>query len=315
MSNIAPTATIDPKASIADGVDIGPGCFVGADVTIGSGCRLMANVTVVGHTTIGADNVFYPATVMGAEPQDLKYKGADTKLIIGDHNIFRENVTAHTGTELGGGITQIGSHNQFQVGSHIAHDVQIGDHCILSNLVQIAGHVHIEDHVIVSGLAGVQQFVTLGSYCFVTGAARCTADTPPYVILSHDGLIQGVNVKGLARWGFADACIQQLRDLCKILYPRRNQPPNHHRLRNLYGIIPWPRNTKIGTATLARRLKDAEARAFSDEHCTRMIEFLKRSIHVGVHGRYLESCRRDNGMAAASQFYKGGNGTPEGSMA
>ena len=307
MTVVAPTATIDARAELSSDVEIGPGCCIGPYVQIGPGCRLIANVTIMGHTTIGEGNTFYPSCVIGADPQDLKHDGSDTRLIIGDHNVFRENVTAHTGTELGGGATEIGSNNQFQVGIHIAHDVRVGDHCILSNLVQIAGHVHIESHVVISGLVGVQQFVTLGKFCFITGAARCTADTPPYVIFGHDGIIQGVNVKGLARWGFADGSIQQLRDVCKLLYPRRDQAPNHYRLRNLYGLLHWRRHETNGVATVARRIREADARGFDDEHCKYMIEFLKRSIHQGVHGRYLESCRRDNG-AAPAKFYKGGNG-------
>lgn len=303
MTRIAPTATVDKKAELANDVEIGPGCCIGPDVEIGPGTRLIANVTVLGHTVIGPGNTIYPSCVLGAAPQDLKYEGTPTRLIIGRDNVFREGVTAHTGTELGGGVTRVGDHNQFQVGSHLAHDVTVGNHCILSNSVQIAGHVHIEDHVVVSGLVGVQQFVTLGSYCFITGAARCTADTPPYVIYGHDGVIQGINVKGLARWGFSEASIQQLRDLCKVLYPRKGRTPNHHRLRNLYGLVPWPKAETNGVATLARRLAEAEARAFADEHCRHMIEFLKRSIYSGVHGRYLESCRRDNG-AAPARFYR-----------
>lgn len=307
MTRIAPTATVDPKAEIEKDVEIGPGSYVGPGVQIGSGCRLLANVTVLGNTKIGRDNIFYPACVIGADPQDLKYEGTDTKLVIGDKNVFRENVTAHTGTELGGGMTEIGNQNQFQVGAHIAHDVRVGNQCILSNLVQIAGHVQIEDHVTVSGLSGVQQFVTIGRYCFITGAARCTADVPPYVIFGHDGIVQGINVKGLSRWGFQDDSIQQLRDICKVIYPRRNQTPNHYRLRNLYGVIPWRREETNGVATVARRLRDAEAHGVNDEHCRYMLEFLKRSIYEGIHGRYLESCRRDNG-ATPAKFYKGGNG-------
>src|SRR5690606_29053135 len=110
-------------ARIAEDVEIGPGCYVGPEVQIGRGCRLIANVTVIGRTKMGEHNICYPAVVLGAAPQDLKYKGGETRLDIGDHNIFRENVTAHLGTELGGGVTEIGSHNQLQVGSHIAHDV------------------------------------------------------------------------------------------------------------------------------------------------------------------------------------------------
>ena len=308
MTQIAPTATIDPKAEVRGNAEIGPGCYVGPDVEIGPDCRLIANVTVVGHTKIGARNTFYPSCVIGAAPQDLKYEGTNTRLVIGNDNIFREGVTAHTGTELGGGVTRIGDHNQFQVGSHLAHDVTVGNRCILSNSVQIAGHVCIEDHVTVSGLVGVQQFVTLGRFCFITGAARCTADTPPYVIFGHDGIIQGINVKGLSRWNFSDESIQQLRELCKVLYPRRNQSPNHYRLRSLYGLIPWRRAESNGVATVARRLREAEGRKFSDEHCLYMLEFLKRSIHQGVHGRHLESARRDNGKMPASFYRDGGNG-------
>src|SRR5437870_5362807 len=149
MAKIASTATVDPKAELAADVEVGPGCFIGPRVTIGAGTRLIANVTILGNTRIGAGNVFYPSTVIGAIPQDLKYEGTDTSLVIGDKNVFREGVTAHTGTELGGGVTEIGSHNQFQVGAHLAHDVRVGNHCILSNQVQIAGHVHIESHVTV----------------------------------------------------------------------------------------------------------------------------------------------------------------------
>jgi len=305
MPQIAPTATVDPKAIIADDVHIGPGCYIGPEVTVGRGSRLIANVTVLGKTRLGEHNVCYPAVVLGAAPQDLKYKGGDTELIIGDHNIFRENFTAHLGTEIGGGVTEIGSHNQFQVGSHIAHDVKVGHHCILSNSVQIAGHVNIEDHVVIGGLAGVQQFVTLGSYCFLAGAARCTADTPPYVIFGPDGAINGVNVRGLARWGFSDVTVQQLRDLCRVLFPRRSAAPTQHRLRNLYGLLAPRGADKTGVATLAKRVREADSRAFTDEHCQYLLAFVKRSIQSGVYGRYLESRRRDSG-SPPPEFYRKG---------
>ncbi len=309
MRKIAPTATVDPRAQLADDVEVGPGCYIGPQVKIGEGCRLLANVTIMGHTIVGRRNTFYPSAVMGAAPQDLKYRGEDTRLIIGDDNVFREYVTAHTGTELGGYVTEIGSRNQFQVGCHIAHDVKIGSHCILSNSVQIAGHVHVEDHVVISGLVGVQQFVTLGAYCFITGMSRCMADTPPYVIFSHESTIQGVNVKGLARWNFPEPSVQQLRELCKILYPKRDSIRNNFRIRDLYSLLPWARHQQNGVATLARRIREAEARHFQDEHCRRMIEFVKRSVYNGVHGRYLEACRRDVGAPPPRFFQADGDGT------
>lgn len=309
MPKIAPTANVHPKAEVADDVEIGPGCHVGSDVRIGPGCRLLPNVTVLGHTQIGARNVFYPSAVIGAPPQDLKYEGGSTRLIIGNDNIFREGVTAHTGTEVGGGVTEIGSHNQFQVCAHIAHDVKLGNHCILSNLVQLAGHVHVEDHVVISGLVGVQQFVTIGQYCFVVGMARCTSDAPPYTIVGVDGETQGVNVKGLARWGFSESDIQQIRDLCKQLFPRKHASTGYYRLRTLYGLLPWKPEERNGAATLIRRIHEAEANVSLNEHCRYLVDFLKRSIQHGVYGRFLESQRRDS-SAPRPKFYtalSGGN--------
>lgn len=303
MPRISPTATVAPQAQIADEVEIGPGCYVGPDVRIGSGSRLIANVTILGNTHIGERNLFYPGCVIGAAPQDLKYTGTPTRLVIGDDNIFREGVTAHTGTEVAGGLTEIGNHNQFQVGSHIAHDVRVGNHCILSNQVQIAGHVHIEDHVTVSGLVGVQQFVTIGQYSFITGMARCTIDTPPYMIFGFEGNVQGVNIKGLGRWGFDESTIQQLRDLCKKLFPRKNQAAAVFGLRSLYRIMPFIKDDKA-TISLARRIRECETNGKLDYHGQYLINFLKRSIFQGVHGRYLESLRRDQG--AVPQFYGGG---------
>jgi len=309
MPKIAPSATVERGAELADDVQVGPGCYVGPRVAIGRGTRLLANVTVLGHTRIGANNIFYPASVIGAAPQDLKYRGGDTQLVIGDNNVFREGVTAHTGTEVAGGITEVGNHNQFQVGTHLAHDVHVGDHCILSNQVQVAGHVNIESHVTISGLVGIQQFVTIGRYCFVTGMARCSMDTPPYMIFGHDGYIQGVNVKGLGRWGFPDAVIQSLRDLCKLLFPRKAQNVTRFGLRALYGIWAGRRDDRNGSLNMTRRLQDAECNGALDEHCRYLIEFMKRSILSGVHGRYLESLRRDASHGRPDFYAAGGAGT------
>jgi UDP-N-acetylglucosamine acyltransferase len=306
MPRIAPSATVERGAELAEDVQVGPGCYVGPRVVIGPGTRLMANVTVLGHTRIGANNVFYPAAVIGAAPQDLKYRGGDTQLVIGDNNVFREGVTAHTGTEVAGGLTEVGHHNQFQVGTHLAHDVHVGDHCILSNQVQVAGHVHIESHVTISGLVGIQQFVTVGRYCFITGMARCSMDTPPYMIFGYDGYIQGVNVKGLGRWGFPEAVIQSLRDLCKILFPRKAQNVTRYGLRALYGIWAGRRDDRNGSLNMARRLQDAESNGALDEHCRYLIEFMKRSILSGVHGRYLESLRREDSFGRPTFYAAGG---------
>ncbi len=306
MPNVATNVTIDRRAEVSDDVEIGPGCYIGPDVSVGPGCRLGPNVTILGNTQIGRGNVFHPSAVIGAPPQDLKYEGTKTRLIIGDDNVFREGVTAHTGTEVGGGVTEIGNCNQFQVGTHLAHDVKVGSHCILSNQVQVAGHVCINDHVTISGLVGVQQFVTVGQYAFITGMARCTWDVPPYLIYGFEGEIQGVNVKGLSRWGFDEPSVQKLRELYKQLFPRKNRPTNTYRLRTLYGLLPPRRDDRNGAVTLARRLREVESNGTMNQHCQFLIDFLKRSVHDGVYGRYLESRRRDN-SATTPRFYNGGN--------
>lgn len=306
MPQIAPGATVDPRAELADDVIVGPGCYVGPKVSLGGGCRLIANVTIIGRTEIGRDNLFYPASVIGAAPQDLKYKGGDTRLTIGDSNVFRETVTVHTGTEVAGALTEVGDHNQFQVGTHLAHDVKVGNNCVLSNAVQIAGHVQIEDHVNISGLVGVQQFVTIGKYSFITGASRCTTDTPPYLIYGgYGGSVVGVNIKGLGRWGFDEGSIQQLRDLCRRLFPRKQQPAANFSLRGMYHSVFSKSHDRDAKTSLIRRLRDAESNSPPNEHCQYLIDFVKRSIVYGVHGRYRESLRRDDSAVRAA-FYQGG---------
>src|SRR4051812_49292090 len=148
---ISPHAVVDKEADIADDVEIGPFCVIGPDVKIGPGCRLFNNVTILGHTTIGAKNVFFPNAVIGAPPQDLKYKGGNTRLEIGDGNTFREASTVHVGTEKGGGVTRVGSENLVMINAHLGHDVQLGSRCIISNNTMIAGHVIIGNNVAMMG--------------------------------------------------------------------------------------------------------------------------------------------------------------------
>jgi UDP-N-acetylglucosamine acyltransferase len=284
MPNIAPSAHVAPQAVLAPNVEVGPGCYVGPLVVIGEGCRLLPNVTMLGRTDIGPDNIFHPGCVIGGSPQDLKYQGSDTRLVIGSGNVFREHVTVHTGTELGGGITHIGNQNQFQIGSHIAHDVQVGHHCVLSNSVQIAGHVHIEDYVNISGLVGVQQFVTLGRYAFIAGATRCTFDVPPYTIFAgFDGTVVAVNDEGLRRWGFDADQIERIWALYRQIFSKKAE-----------------RSGK----TITDRLAVAESDGPLGEHERYLLEFLKRSLHNGVFGRHLESRRRE--ITRPPSFYTQG---------
>jgi UDP-N-acetylglucosamine acyltransferase len=292
MRSIASTATVDPACELGADVEIGPGCVVGPRVRLGDGCRLLANVYVAGDTVIGEENVFYPGCVIGAPPQDLKHSGEDTRLHIGDHNVFREYVTVHTGTVLGGGLTTIGCHNQLQVGSHVAHDVLIGDHCILSNGVQVAGHVCIEDYVTISGMTGIHQFVTFGKYSFVAGMARVTTDVPPFLMFSYDGTLAGVNNKGLLRWGFTETQCNNLKRLYRQLFPRHGREEESRGPRTLLEML-FSRRARRGALSLHRRIEEAEANDGLDENCRYLVTFLKRSLNDGKYGRYLESARKD----------------------
>src|SRR5688500_2169358 len=215
---ISPLAAVDEKAEIADDVEIGPFCVIGPHVKISSGCKLLNNVTIIGHTTIGPKNVFFPNAVIGAPPQDLKYKGADTRLEIAEGNTFREAVTIHTGTEKGGGITRIGSHNLLMVNVHLGHDVQMGSRCIIANNVMIAGHVVIGDAVSMMGGVGIHHFVSIGEYAYLAGAARIHHDVPPFVKVDGEDKIRALNTVGLRRAGFGDDDIAALKDAVRRLW-------------------------------------------------------------------------------------------------
>ncbi|MFO0973134.1 MAG: acyl-ACP--UDP-N-acetylglucosamine O-acyltransferase [Phycisphaerae bacterium] len=301
MRQIHPSATIEPSARLADDLHIGAGCYIGPDVEVGPGCRLLPNVVLLGRTTLGADNILYPNAVIGAAPQDLKYQGGDTRLVIGSGNVFRECVTVHSGTEVGGALTRIGDHNQFQVGSHIAHDCIVGDHCVLSNNVQVAGHVHIENCVIISGIVGIHQFVTVGRNAFISGMARVTTDVPPFMIFGYDGTIPNVNVKGLIRWGFTEEQCNALKRLYRQLFPRRGRETETN-AKTWFEML-FSRRARRSVLSLSRRIADAEATGQLDDNCKYLLEFLKRSLNNGVFGRYLESARQDTGMPPP-QFYQ-----------
>lgn len=301
MRKIAPSAVIDPACELPSDIEVGHGCLIERGVSIGPGCRLLANVVLMGNTSIGSGNLFYPNCVIGAPPQDLKHDGHDTRLVIGNENVFRECVTVHTGTTLGGGETRIGHHNQFQVGAHLAHDVQVGDHCVLSNCVQVAGHAHISDHVTISGLVGIHQFVTLGRYCFVAGLCRCVTDVPPFLLLNHDSTLMGVNVKGMNRWGFSEEETARLKATYRQLFPRRGRESENGGLRNLYAML-FSRRARRSALSLSRRIVDVESAGPLDPNSRHLIDFLKASLNDGVFGRQLESKRRDAGLPPPSFF-------------
>jgi len=216
---IHPSAVIETGARIHATADIGPFSIIGPKVSIGPGTKLIHSVTVIGRTTIGARNVIHPYAVLGGDPQDLKYKGEDSVLVIGDENQIREGATINKGTRVGGNQTVIGNRNLIMATAHVAHDTVIEDQCILANAVLLAGHVRIESHAILSGWVAVHHFATVGQHAFIGGGTRVNQDAPPFMIMQGmAGEIRGVNSVGLRRRGFKSEAINALRDAHKTLW-------------------------------------------------------------------------------------------------
>jgi UDP-N-acetylglucosamine acyltransferase len=219
MAQVHPTAIVERGAQLADDVEVGPYAVIGSKVQIGAGTRIGAHAVVQGRTRIGANNRIFAFCAIGGEPQDKKYRGEDTELLIGDGNTIREYCTFNTGTVQGGGITRVGSQNWIMAYVHVAHDVLIGDHVILANSVQLAGHVSVGDWAILGGITGVHQFVRIGAHAMTGAGTTLLQDLPPYVICNgNPAQPHGINVEGLKRRGFAPDCIRALRRAYKTVY-------------------------------------------------------------------------------------------------
>src|ERR1043165_6267477 len=216
---IHPAAIVDPLARIAESAEIAPFCIIGAEVEIGSGTRLMAHVYLEGPATIGEENVFFPYSTVGVASQDLKYRGERAETRIGNRNRIREFVTIHRGTQGGGLVTAIGSDNLLMAYTHVAHDVTVGDHCILVNGVTLAGHVTIGDWVELSGSVGVHQFCRVGRHAFVGPHSVVTQDILPYStsVSEREMKVFGANRIGLERRGFAKDTIERLQTSLRLL--------------------------------------------------------------------------------------------------
>jgi len=212
------TAIIDPKAELDSSVEVGPYCTIGPHVRIAKGTRLLSHVVVDGRTTIGEGNTIFPFAVIGAVPQDLKYRGEPTELLIGDCNSIREGVTLNLGTLQGGGKTVIGSHSLLMATVHVGHDSIIGNHVIVANGVAVAGHVTIEDYANIGGMCGIAQFVRLGSYCYVGGFTAIEKDIPPFSIVvgQRTSQLKSANIVGLRRRGFPSDVIQKINEAIKL---------------------------------------------------------------------------------------------------
>jgi len=270
MSLISELAFVDPAAQLGQNVEIGPFCVIGPNVVIGDRCRLINSVSIKGHTHIGKENVFYQNSVIGVAPQDLKYQGSPTKTIIGDGNVFRENCTIHRGTELGGGVTQIGNYNLFMVAAHIAHDCTVQDKILLGNQTQLAGHVTIEQGAVISAMVGLHHFVTVGKFSYIGGLTPVRRDVPPFVKFAVDNQgapdVRGVNAEGLKRNGFSQDDIDQIKQCYRKLFRQG---------KNITEI-----------------LKELQAQENINDHVTYLCDFVARSCQSRF-ARYKETVRQD----------------------
>ena len=268
MVQIAKTAYVDTTAELGDNVIIGPGCVINPGAVIGDGCELKANVFISSGVQLGCNNRLFANCVMGEEPQSLGCVEPDTKLIIGDNNVIRENVALNRGTPDGGGKTVVGDNNYFMIGSHLGHDCEVEDNTVIGNYSQIAGHCKIERNVWLSAFMGTHQFVTIGRYTFTSGRSGSPHDLPPYMRASGTSpcTVRGINQTGLERAGFSPKSIADLKNAYRCLYRRRNGK------------------------TIAQAIVELEAQDDLDEHVRYLVEFLKRA---GQHsqGRYRELFR------------------------
>jgi UDP-N-acetylglucosamine acyltransferase len=219
VAEIHPTAIVSRGAELDGDVVVEPYALIGPKVRIGSGSRIGAHSVVEGRTTLGRGNIVFHHVSIGAVPQDLKYRGEDTEVVIGDGNTFREFVTVHLGTVTGKSRTRVGSHNLVMNYSHVAHDCQIGDHTIVANGAQFAGHVTVEDYVVVGALVGVHQYVRIGESAILGAGAMVSQDVPPFCNATGDrATLHGLNQVGLKRRGFPAEAISALKKAYRILF-------------------------------------------------------------------------------------------------
>lgn len=216
---IHPTAIVEKGAVLGEGSYIGPYSVIGPKVRLGANCRLESHVAIAGNTEIGPGNHFFPFCSIGHAPQDLKYKGEESRLVIGGGNKFREQVTANPGTEGGGMITGVGDNCLFMVGAHIAHDCKVGNNVVLANNATLAGHVEVGDFAIIGGLSAIHQFVRIGKHAIIGGMSGIENDVIPYAsAMGERAHLSGLNIVGLKRRGFGREDIHTLRSAYRLLF-------------------------------------------------------------------------------------------------
>jgi len=250
IASIHPTAIVEPGAQLGAGVEIGPYSHIGPEVVLHDNVRLHSHVVLAGKTEIGAGTQIFPFASLGHAPQDRKYRGEETRLIIGSGNVIREHVTMNPGTEQGGLITRIGNNGLFLTGAHVAHDCQIGNNVLLVNNATLGGHCHLEDFASVGGLSAVHQYVRLGAYSFIGGMSGVENDVIPFgMVLGNRAYLAGLNIVGLKRHNFEREQIHSLRKAYRMLFATEG--------------------------TLVERLEDVEKMFADDAHVQRIVDFVK----------------------------------------
>ena len=219
MSLIHPTALIAEGARLDPSVRIGPYAVIGADVAIGAGTTIGAHCVIEGHTTLGQDNRIFQFASLGAAPQDKKYAGEPTRLVIGDRNTVREFCTFNTGTTQDEGVTRVGDDNWIMAYVHIAHDCVVGNQTILANNATLAGHVQVDDYAIIGGLTGIHQYTQVGAHVMAGFASHISQDVPPFMMVDGNPLaVRGLNLEGLRRRGFSPERITAIKQMHRLLY-------------------------------------------------------------------------------------------------
>ncbi|MEL7496813.1 MAG: acyl-ACP--UDP-N-acetylglucosamine O-acyltransferase [Planctomycetota bacterium] len=219
---ISPLASVDSAAEIGPGVEIGPFCVIGPKAKIGRGSKLANSITMLGDVTLGEDNLVSPGAVLGGEPQDISYRGTDTKVVIGDRNVIRECVTVNRASEKEDGYTRVGSDCYFMGNVHIAHDCKIGDRVIIGHGSMLGGHVHVDHHATLSGSVAVTHYASIGSYTFVGAASRVLQDVAPFMLADGSpARPRCVNIVALRRNNFDQAVIDSINEAYRLMYRAR----------------------------------------------------------------------------------------------
>ncbi|MGM0423307.1 MAG: acyl-ACP--UDP-N-acetylglucosamine O-acyltransferase [Thermodesulfobacteriota bacterium] len=219
QDSIHPTAIVDPTARLGQGVQIGPYAVLEAETEIGDGCVIEPFVQIKSWSCLGRNNHVHAHACLGGPPQDLKYQGGKTRLVIGDENCIREYVTINRGTPEGGGLTSIGSHCYIMAYAHVAHDCHLGDRVVLANAATLAGHIHIQSDAVIGGLCAVHQFVHIGEYAYIGGMTGVAQDVPPFMLVAGErGWLHGLNQIGLKRHGFSQEQMARLKLAFKLLW-------------------------------------------------------------------------------------------------